>query len=158
MHDALAEVSRYIESIPLSLPEWIAMLLLLYGALIGLKNGFLKELASLGGFFVGLFIAWKYYDQVGGGALAFLGLWIITPIALGLAASLVTKLLDWTVVGGLLNRILGCVFGFAKWAMLIVCLTVVTGKTEYVDKYVDHRALPGVSYLEEKWKTLQENL
>jgi|GEM_PF-1587121 len=158
MHNALGELSRYIESIPLSLPEWIAMLLLLYGALMGVKNGFLKELASMTGFFIGLFIAWKYYEQIGGGAMAFLALWVLTPIALGMLASLLTKLLDWTVVGGLLNRTLGGFFGFAKWAVLIICLTVVTGKTEYVDKYVDHKALPGVDYIEEKWKTLQENL
>lgn len=151
-------ISSYLESIPLSLTEWIALLLLLYGALMGLKNGFLKELASMTGFFIGLFIAWKYYEQIGGGALAFLALWILTPIALGLVASLATKLLDCTLVAGLLNRILGCALGFTKWAVLIVCLTVVTGKTECVDKYVDHRLLPGVGYIEDKWKTLQENL
>lgn len=157
MH-TLEDIGKYIESIPLSLTEWIAMALLLYGAVMGLKNGFLKELASLAGFFIGLFIACKYHGQIGGGIWAFLALWILTPIALGMAASLVTKLLDWTVVGGLLNRLLGCVFGASKWAMLVICLMVVTDKTEYVDKYVDHRSLPGVGYIEEKWKTLQENL
>lgn len=157
MH-TLGEIGKYIESIPLSPMEWIALLLLLYGAIMGLKNGFLKELASMAGFFIGLFIAWKYYEQIGGGILAFLALWIATPIALGTAASLLTKLLDWTLVGGVLNRLLGCVLGFGKWAVVIVCLTVVTGKTEYLDKYVDHRSLPGVVYIEEKWKTLQENL
>lgn len=158
MQEALGEISKYIENIPLSLTEWIALALLLYGAIMGLKNGFLKELASLAGFFIGLFIAWKYYEQIGGGILAFLALWILTPIALGMAASLLTKLLDWTLVGGLLNRLLGCVFGITKWAMLIISLMIVTGKTEYVDKYVDHKSLPGVGYIEEKWKTLQENL
>lgn len=156
--DTLEAIARYIESLPLAWPEWMAILLILYGAIMGLKNGFLKELASLAGFFIGLFIAWKYYGELGGGVLAFLGLWIVTPIALGVAASLATKILDFTLVGGLCNRILGCVFGATKWAMLVICLMLVTGKTEYLDKYVDHKALPGVDYIEKKWKTLQENL
>ncbi len=154
----MEEFVQYIQSLPLAWPEWIALAILLYGAIMGLKNGFLKELASLTGFFVGLFIAWKYYEQLGGGVLSFLGLWIVTPIALGLLASLATKLLDWTLVGGMLNRVLGCVFGVTKWAVLILCLMVVSGKTECVDKYVDHKSIPGVDYLEKQWKTLQENL
>ncbi len=154
----MEEFVKYIQSIPLSWLEWFVIILLLYGAIMGLKNGFLKELASLTGFFVGLFIAWKFYEQLGGGILAFLGLWIVTPIILGLLALLATKMLDCTIVGGVLNRILGCVFGVSKWAMLIICLMVVTGTTNYIDKYVNHKSIPGVGYLEEKWKTLQKNL
>jgi hypothetical protein len=33
-----------------------------------------------------------------------------------------------------------------------------TGQVEYLDKYVDRKSIPGVSYIEEKWKTLRENL
>jgi hypothetical protein len=107
---------------------------------------------------IGLFLAWKYYEQTGGGVLAFLGIWIVTPITLGILASLVTKLLDWTLVGGLANRLLGCIFGVVKWAALIICVLIVTGQEENLDKYIDHESIPGVTYIEEKWKTLLENL
>lgn len=156
--DIMQEIGRYAEMIPLNTTEIVALALLLYGAIMGLKNGFLKELASMTGFFIGLYLAWRYYDQIGGGAIAFLAIWILTPIALGLIATLATKLLDWTLVGGLMNRVLGCILGVTKWAVLIVCVTIMTGQVEYLDKYVDRNSLPGVNYIEEQWKTLRESL
>lgn len=154
----IQQLGKYVEMIPLNTTEIVALAILLYGAVMGLKNGFLKELASMTGFFIGLYLAWKYYDQIGGGAIAFIGIWIVTPIALGILASLATKLLDWTLVGGLLNRVFGCIFGVTKWAVLIVCVAVMTGQVEYLDKYVDRKSVPGVTYIEEKWKTLRESL
>ena len=110
------------------------------------------------GFFIGLFLAWKYYEQIGGGALAFIGIWILTPIVLGLLASLATKLLDWSLVGGVANRLLGCILGITKWAVLIVCVLIMVGQVETIDKYVDSDSVPGINYIEEKWKTLRESL
>ena len=110
------------------------------------------------GFFIGLFLAWKYYEQIGGGALAFIGIWILTPIVLGLLASLATKLLDWSLVGGVANRLLGCILGITKWAVLIVCVLIMVGQVETFDKYVDSDSVPGINYIEEKWKTLRESL
>ena len=156
--DIIQELDKYVEMIPLSITEIVIIALLLYGAIRGIINGFLKELASMTGFFIGLFLAWKYYEQTGGGVLAFLGIWIVTPITLGILASLVTKFLDWTLVGGLANRLLGCIFGVVKWAALIICVLIVTGQEENLDKYIDHESIPGVTYIEEKWKTLLENL
>ena len=152
------ELGRYVEMIPLNATEIVALAILLYGAVMGLKNGFLKELASMTGFFIGLFLAWKYYEQIGGGALAFIGIWILTPIVLGLLASLATKLLDWSLVGGVANRLLGCILGITKWAVLIVCVLIMVGQVETIDKYVDSDSVPGINYIEEKWKTLRESL
>ena len=156
--DIIQELGRYVGMIPLSTTEIIALAILLYGAIMGLKNGFLKELASMTGFFIGLFLAWKYYEQIGGGIVAFLAIWIVTPITLGVLAALATKLLDWTMVGGLANRLLGCLFGILKWGALLLCIMVVTGQIDYIDKFVDRKSIPGLNYIEEKWKTLQESL
>ena len=156
--DIIQEFGRYVELIPLNITEIIIAAILLYGAVMGLKNGFLKELASMTGFFIGLFLAWKYYDRVDGNIITFLAIWIATPILLGVLATMLTKLLDWTLVGGMMNRLLGCVFGVTKWAVLIVCLMIMTGRLGYLDKYIDHNSVPGVNYMEKKWKTLQESL
>lgn len=156
--DFIQELGKYTEMIPLNITEIVALGLLLYGAIKGLINGFLKELASMTGFFIGLFLAWKYYEQIGGGALAFIGIWILTPIVLGLLASLATKLLDWSLVGGVANRLLGCILGITKWAVLIVCVLIMVGQVEAIDKYVDSDSVPGINYIEEKWKTLRESL
>lgn len=156
--DFIQELGKYTEMIPLNITEIVALGLLLYGAIKGLINGFLKELASMTGFFIGLFLAWKYYEQIGGGALAFIGIWILTPIVLGLLASLATKLLDWSLVGGVANRLLGCILGITKWAVLIVCVLIMVGQVETINKYVDSDSVPGINYIEEKWKTLRESL
>ena len=76
------ELGKYVEMIPLNATEIVALAILLYGAVMGLKNGFLKELASMTGFFIGLFLAWKYYEQIGGGVIAFLAIWTALPCAL----------------------------------------------------------------------------
>ena len=81
--ELIQQLGKYVEMIPLNTTEIVALAILLYGAVMGLKNGFLKELASMTGFFIGLYLAWKYYEQIGGGAIAFIGIWVVTPIALG---------------------------------------------------------------------------
>ena len=70
----IQQLGKYVEMIPLNTTEIVALAILLYGAVMGLKNGFLKELASMTGFFIGLYLAWKYYDQIGGGAITFIGI------------------------------------------------------------------------------------
>ena len=156
--DFIQEIGKYADMIPLSITEIVALCLLLYGAIKGLMHGFLKELASMTGFFIGLFLAWRYYEHLGGGVLAFVGIWILTPIILGLLASLITKVLDWSIVGGLANRLLGCLLGTLKWAVLIVCVLVMAGQVKAIDKYIDSDSVPGINYIEKKWKTLQESL
>lgn len=156
--DTVQEISNCVGAIPLSVSEIIALALLLYGAIMGLKHGFLKELASMTGFFIGLLLAWHYYDRLGGGAVTFLAIWIVTPIALGLCASMVTKVLDWTIVGGLLNRLLGCLLGTAKWAVLIVCVMAVTGQCDTIRKYIDPESVPKIDYIKKQWETLQKKL
>lgn len=123
----------------MSITQIIIGLLLVYGGVMGIKNGLVKELASMFGFFIGLFLAWNYYEQLGGGILMFLLIWIAVPIGLGVMASLVTKVLDITIVGGILNRILGCGVGVMKWAILIGCVLIMMEKIQ-------------------EWKTLLENL
>ena len=156
--DIISNLSKYVGMIPLNTTEIVALAILLYGAIIGLKNGFVKELASMTGFFIGLFLAWKYYEQIGGGVWTFIGIWIITPIVLGILASLLTKMLNLTIVGGLMNKLLGCILGITKWAVLIICVLIMTDQVEYLDKYVDRNSIPGITYIEKKWKTLRENL
>ena len=74
--ELIQQLGKYVEMIPLNTTEIVALAILLYGAVMGLKNGFLKELASMTGFFIGLYLAWKYYEQIGGGAIAFIGIWV----------------------------------------------------------------------------------
>ena len=117
----------------------ISMSLLLYGAVMGLKNGLIKELASTAGFLVGIYLVWKYHCELGDNILLCLLVWILVPVVFGLLASLVTKFLDFTIIGGLVNRVLGAVVGTCKWGLLVMCVRMMIDKVN-------------------EWKTLLETL
>lgn len=117
----------------------ISLSLLLYGAVMGLRNGLIKELASTAGFLVGIYIVWKYHCELGDNILLCLLVWILVPVVFGLLTSLVTKFLDFTIIGGLVNRVLGAVVGTCKWGLLVLCIRMMIDKVN-------------------EWKTLLETL
>lgn len=99
----------------------------------GWQAGFLKQLASFVGLLVGLFIASSLYSALGDylaprmGAgisitrfLAFVLLWIVVPIVLGMLATLLTKALPGVL--GVPNRLLGMVVSTGKYLLLLSCL------------------------------------
>ena len=122
-----------------STTDIIVLVLLAWGAVSGFKQGLVKELASMAGFFLGLFIAWKIYSDVNESVIMFILIWIATPIVLGMVASIITKTLDFTIVGGFMNRLLGAVVGVMKWGFLIGVLALMADKVH-------------------EWKTLLETL
>ena len=93
----------------------------------------------MAGFFLGLFIAWKVYSDVNDSVIMFILIWIATPTILGMVATVITKTLDFTIVGGLMNRLLGAVAGVVKWGFLIGVLALMADKVQ-------------------EWKTLLETL
>ncbi len=100
----------------------------------GWKNGLLRELASTVGFFGGLLIAALCYETLGEyltvtgsevnmttSIFAFFLLWIIVPIALGAAASVLTKALKAINLDGI-NCLLGGVVSVLKYTLLMSCV------------------------------------
>ncbi len=108
--------------------------LLLWAVFSGYRNGLFKELVSTLGVLVGLIVAVLCYGKLGEcltvdgsevnmatSIVAFLLLWIVVPIVLGLVAMLFTKALD-VVRLGCINRLLGVGVSFVKYALLLSCL------------------------------------
>lgn len=119
--------------------ELICLAILLYGAFRGWRNGLVKEVISFAGFFLGLYLAYYYYKEVGGGILGFLLIWIGVPLVLGVVAWLITKLLDKMLVIGTMNKLLGAAAGFLKYALLLGCLIMVIDYAREVkSKYEDN--------------------
>lgn len=100
----------------------------------GWRNGLLKELSSSLGYLVGLFIAATCYSTFGEYLAvngtesnmitsigAFFILWIIVPIALGLAANLMTKVLNHLHLG-FINRGAGAAVSLFKFTVLLSCI------------------------------------
>lgn len=100
----------------------------------GWRNGFLKEIISTGGIFIGLLVAAMLYgtlddylavegSQVNAitSVVAFFILWIIVPIVLGFVATQLTRALKGMSLG-LPNSLLGLGISVLKYLLLMSCV------------------------------------
>ena len=121
--------------------ELICLAILLFGAWRGWRNGLLREVISFTGFFIGLYLAYYYYKQVGCGVLGFLLIWIMVPLTLGIGAWMITKLLDKIIVIGTVNKLLGAAVGFLKYALLLGCLMMLVDYVREMKAKVEENPL-----------------
>ena len=110
--------------------DLVIIVLLIFGAWRGWMDGLVRELAKLVGFLLGVLVAWRFYDQLGGSWIMFLLICVGVPVLLGFAARVMTRALDFTIVGGLMNRVLGALVGAGKWALLIGFILLIADKVE----------------------------
>lgn len=112
------------------------------GAVVGFSKGFICQLASVVGLVAGLLVARVLYVSVGdklametgtsltfARGLAFLLIWLVVPVGLSLAATLLTKAVD-SIHLGFVNRWLGAGLGALKYILLI---SLVIALIEYID-------------------------
>ena len=109
----------------------LLLILLGVGLVRGLFSGAVRQVVSLAAFVVGYVVACLYYERLGdiltgflshpelSRVLAFALLWIAVPVVAKLIASLLTSLLDGLLAAGVLNRVLGGLFGLAKYAFVL---------------------------------------
>lgn len=134
--------------------DLFVLLVLLWAFFQGWRAGFIKQLASLGGFVVGLVIAGTLYSTLGdylaphlgthlGVArfLAFILLWIVVPILLGFVATLFTRAMKGAI--GLPNRLLGAALSVFKFVLLLSCLFNVMG---FLNLISDQKQAQSISY------------
>lgn len=110
------------------------IIVIVWAVFSGWRNGLVKEIASFGGYLFGLFIAASCYSTFGEylavngsqgnmitSIIAFFILWVVSPIALGLAANVFTKVLKSLHLGGI-NSIAGAIVSFVKFTLLLSCI------------------------------------
>lgn len=120
------------------------IVVLIAGAWKGWSNGLLKEVLGLVGVFVGLYVAYLLYEQVGyqlaphigcsptiANVIAFALIWIGVPILLGILATLLTKLLEWAGLDSV-NSLGGAIVSIIKYAILLGALCNVLSITHLV--------------------------
>ncbi|MFC2488177.1 MAG: CvpA family protein [Alloprevotella sp.] len=108
--------------------------LIIWALISGWRNGFLRELLSTAGYLVGLLVAALAYKWLGSylavegsqanmmtSIVAFLLLWVATPIVLGLVANLLTGAVKALQLGWI-NSALGSVVSLIKFSILIGCI------------------------------------
>ncbi|MBR1711975.1 MAG: CvpA family protein [Alloprevotella sp.] len=126
------------------------IILLLWSFYSGWKQGFLKEVVSALGFFLGLLIAATCYSQLGEyltragsqlgvltNVVAFLLLWIIVPIVLGFMANVLTKALKGVKLS-LPNSLLGGLVSVLKYLVLLSCVLNVMEGIGILDEEKTH--------------------
>ncbi|CAM1373790.1 Colicin V production protein [Tenacibaculum litopenaei] len=114
--------------------------LLLFGFVRGLMKGLFVEVASLVALIAGVYgaIHFSYFmgdwlktsvswDEKYISLAAFAGTFIIIIIAVALLGKLLTKIADWSALG-LLNKILGGVFGLLKIGLILSVLFIFFSK------------------------------
>lgn len=110
-------------------------LVLAWGAYSGFSKGLIKELASILGVIVGVFLAKNYYPYLDiklkpifeseAGFISILSailIFLLTIMVFKIIAKFLTKFLK-IIALGLLNRIIGSVFGIFK-TVLLLCILV----------------------------------
>ncbi|MDR0745081.1 MAG: CvpA family protein [Mediterranea sp.] len=102
------------------------------GAFRGFLRGFIHQLASIAGWIAGFLAAKAFYlivaeklalcihdaSEPALQIIAFVAVWIITSLLFMLAASFFTRIAEKLSIGSF-NRLLGLLFGAAKWALIV---------------------------------------
>jgi len=109
---------------------------LLYGLISGWRNGLFEELVSAGGFLIGLGVAYIYFKTVGCNLWTFIFITLGTPLAFGLLATVITKVLDRVPLAGSLNRLLGALLGCFKWALVAGLILLLLGRLDPVKQHL----------------------
>lgn len=130
---------------------------LLVGLIKGLKNGFFVELASLIALIAGIYgaIHFSYYavdflsDRVSWSdstinLAAFAITFIIIVIIISLAGKILTKIADFAMLG-LVNRILGGIFGILKAAfiisVIIMFINALNERASFIDEDIKEESI-----------------
>ena len=111
--------------------DWIIVIVLGVGAVMGFMKGFFKLLASTVGLIAGLLVARVLFGVVGerlsveigtsatfGQILAFALIWLVVPVGIAIIASVLTHVAD-AVSLGFVNRWLGSGLGLLKCLLLV---------------------------------------
>ena len=130
---------------------------LLLGLIKGLKNGFFVELASLIALIAGIYgaIHFSYYvvdflsERVSWSEntinlASFVITFIIIVIIISLAGKILTKIADFAMLG-LVNRILGGIFGIVKAAfiisVIIMFIAALNDRVSFIDEEVKNESI-----------------
>lgn len=116
----------------LELLDTILLIILGFGLVRGIMDGFLRQLAGLLGFIVGFILAKMLYQQLavhvtplfGDGhdtladVISFILIWLVVPLGFSLIASGLSKIMDASSLG-FINRFLGAALGVTKWVLIL---------------------------------------
>ena len=118
--------------------DLIIIVIILYAFIKGVSNGFINEIASFLGLFIGAIISYTFsrddlskiienYIEIDIkflNIISFVLLFIVTSLCFTIAGKYLTKLIKFISLGTI-NRILGGVFSSLKFIIIIVSISMV---------------------------------
>ncbi len=122
----------------------LLLIILAVGFISGLFSGAIKQVISLAAFLIGFVVACLYYQRLADvmtdflsmaalcKVVAFVLLWVVVPIAVKVIASLLTSVLNFVPVLGLLNRLLGGLLGMVKYSLVLGALIWLFASTNLI--------------------------
>lgn len=122
----------------------LLLIILAVGFISGLFSGAVKQVISLAAFLIGFVVACLYYQRLADvmtdflsmaalcKVVAFVLLWVVVPIAVKVIASLLTSVLNFVPVLGLLNRLLGGLLGMVKYSLVLGALIWLFASTNLI--------------------------
>ena len=144
-------------SLHLGVLDWIIIVIVAVGAILGFMKGAIKQVATIVGLVVGLLLARALFSQLGerlavelgttvsvAQVIAFFMIWILVPVGVLLLASMFTRALE-VVHLGIVNRLLGALLGALKYAFIVSLavsfLEYIDSKNELINRTVKQSSL-----------------
>jgi membrane protein required for colicin V production len=130
----------------LNAADWVIITVVGLSMLISLLRGFIREALSLAGWVLGFVIAMVFSDRfaylltsfindaTGRYIVAFALLFVLTLVAVALAGKLLRSLVHFAGLG-LLDRLLGMAFGFARGVFILLAAVVMLRALLDLDRF-----------------------
>ena len=130
----------------LNAADWVIITVVGLSMLISLLRGFVREAFSLAGWVLGFVVAMVFADRLaylltgfindatGRDIVAFALLFVLTLIAVALAGKLLRSLVQFAGLG-LLDRVLGMAFGFARGVFILLTAVVMLRELLDLDRF-----------------------
>jgi membrane protein required for colicin V production len=130
----------------LNAADWSIITVVGVSTLLSLLRGFVKEALSLIGWVLAFIVAMVFAERfayllassianpTGRYIVAFAALFVLTLIAVALAARLLQSVVNFVGLGAL-DRLLGMAFGFARGVLVSLAVVALLGPTLQLDSY-----------------------
>ena len=133
----------------MNLIDSICLIILIYGSYKGFKNGIVSEVLSFFGILLGIFLSKTYYLSVNKylvtvfdstnqlvSLISVILIFTLTIILSKILSKLITKALNIMALG-LLNKLIGSVFGLLKYLLILCIITFIFSKANDLFVFIE---------------------
>ena len=133
----------------MNLIDSICLIILIYGSYKGFKNGIVNEVLSFFGILLGIYLSKTYYQVVDKYLVSVFDstnqlvslisvtlIFTLTIILSKILSKVITKALN-IIALGLLNKLIGSVFGLLKYLLILCVITFIFSKTNDVFVFIE---------------------